>query len=176
MTPILLKNPFSIVLQQQLIQKIESITIDNTNGKLKSTTNGIEKEYPIDGLLSGVTRNPNNGDITFTLKGGQTLSVNIPKDDFVESGYYDEDTKELVLVMTMSGEVRIPASSLIDVYVGGSTNSVIVMVSGKTVTGCIDNYLQKTENGLKVPNFSPYGTTEENDAKYLGKESQAKRF
>lgn len=86
--------------------------------------------------------------------------INLPKDNFVRSGTYDSDTKEIVLTVgdgTSTSEVRIPAASLVDVYTGKASDNITVSVNDSneiTATAIIDpvegNALVSSATGLKV--------------------------
>ena len=64
----------------------------------------------------------------------QNVTVDIGKDIFLDHGYYDSDTKEIVLVLNdpEETEVRIPASALYNDYTGGDTNTASVTIDGTT--------------------------------------------
>jgi len=73
---------------------------------------------------------------------GTPVVINIPKDNFVRSTYYDSATRELVLVVddeasdsdNATKEVRIPVSQLADVYTG-----VDVATKKKAITVAVTN-------------------------------------
>lgn len=64
----------------------------------------------------------------------QNVTVDIGKDIFLDHGYYDSDTKEIVLVLNDSDvtEIRIPAAALYNDYTGGDTATASVSIDGTT--------------------------------------------
>ena len=76
--------------------------------------------------------------IPVTKADGTTENVvaNIGKDIFLSSGYYDSDTKDIVLVLNDDPddptEIRVPASALYNDYTGGDTASASVSIDGTT--------------------------------------------
>jgi hypothetical protein len=66
----------------------------------------------------------------------ENVTVDIGKDIFLSSGYYDSDTKEIVLVLNDDPEdpteIRVPASALYNDYTGGDTASASVSIDGTT--------------------------------------------
>lgn len=57
----------------------------------------------------------NTGIIRYsTLDGTQNGSIDLPVESIIKSGYFDDATEELVLVLTSGDEIRIPASGLLN--------------------------------------------------------------
>lgn len=85
--------------------------------------------------------------IPVTKADGTTENVvaDIGKDIFLQSGYYDSDSKEIVLVLNDDPEdpteVRVPASALYNDYTGGSTSTAEVSIDGTTheITVSVNN-------------------------------------
>lgn len=161
-------------------QKVQEVFVDG-DGNLNVKINEQVAKTLVDGLISSFTFDGNTGDIVIGLKGNKSLSVNIGKDNFVSSGYYDSTTNDIVLVMTNGSEIRIPASGLINTYVGGETNSIKVDIDGYTVyadvkiSKNVDNCIIEKSDGLYVAptDLSEYKTKTENDNLYLGKTQKA---
>src|SRR5690554_6333403 len=60
-----------------------------------------------------VVYNNVNGVLTFTYQDDTTKEIDLPLELLVESGYYDEATNELVLVLANGSEIRIPVDNLL---------------------------------------------------------------
>ena len=87
----------------------------------------------------------------------QDLVINLGKDNFVESGVYNAETKEIELTLVSGDVVKIPAATLVDVYTGGETATATVSVSDDNVITSVtkistvaSNLLKSDENGLYV--------------------------
>lgn len=70
------------------------------------------KEAVIDAFID-VDYNPNTGVLTFEQQGGGSKSIDLPLELIVESGYYDSETQELVLILANGQEIRIPIGDLL---------------------------------------------------------------
>ena len=58
----------------------------------------------------------------------------LPKETFLNNGYYDNETHEIVLVLNNSNTIRFSASDLIDTYSGDNTDGQIeTIVDGRTI-------------------------------------------
>ena len=64
-------------------------------------------------MFKDVTYTGATGVLQFTLFDNTTKTVDLPLELLVESGYYDEATNELVLVLANASEIRIPVSDLL---------------------------------------------------------------
>ena len=116
-----------------------------------STTN-----VPLTAIATSLTYDGGTGKVALLDKAGTKLSeVNIPLDNFVKSGTYDDVSKEIVLTMQNASEVRIPAADLVDVYTGATSQSATVDVQSNAITVNVkvdssQQLLTVGENGLKV--------------------------
>ena len=110
---------------------IKTVAWDEENKQLKITKkDASESTVPLTKLATVLEYDGGTGNLTLKDHAGSQLSqVNIPLDNFVKSGKYDNVTKEIVLTMQNASEVRIPAAALVDVYTGKVTNSGTVTVS-----------------------------------------------
>ena len=88
--------------------EFENWKITNTN-KINAVDNGLqiqidEMEFVVDITLAGndIKVEHRDGDVTY-----------IPVNEAVESGYYDTNTKELVLELANGNEIRIPAGDIV---------------------------------------------------------------
>ena len=116
-----------------------------------------ESTVPLTKLATQLVYDGGTGKLSLQDKAGTELnSVNIPLDNFVKSGEYDEDSKTIVLTMQNGGEVRIPATDLVDIYTGTTSDNATVTVTGTeiAVTVKVDpvggNLLTSSATGLKV--------------------------
>ena len=57
-------------------------------------------------MLKDVVYNNVNGVLTFTKYDNTTKVIDLPLELLVNSGYYDEDTNELVLVLANGSEIK----------------------------------------------------------------------
>lgn len=99
-------------------------------GTLKVTYgDDSDSEVTLTGVAHGVTYNSSTLVLTIPMVGGSPLVVNLPKDNFVESGEYDPLTEEIVLTLKDESEVRFAASDLIDIYTSGSGTNDTIQIS-----------------------------------------------
>lgn len=137
-------------------QFVEGITYDKVKKQLKYTKNKQEQTVAIDGFVTGASYAGETGILTFTVQGGEAISINLPKEDFVSGGSYDNRTHEIVLTLTQGGEVRIPATDLVDVYTASSTETVEMTVHDNNITANVKvsseggNQIVKKSDGLYV--------------------------
>ena len=140
-----------------------------------------KKDVVLTGVVNNPTWNTETRQLTLPVVGGQAVQVNIGKDIFLESGRYDSDTKEIVLVLNDDDqtEIRIPASALYNDYTGGSTNSGTVAINGTTheitfnlkLNESANNKLVLDANGLML-DLSAYATTASVETIRSGLQSQ----
>lgn len=117
---------------------------------------------------------------TFTAYDNSTKVFDLPLENAVKSGYYDEEFDNLVLVLVNDTEIKIPAAALIDIYVGSEGNQIKVEVSKDNVitailkadsvdesflTEDLRNRLTTIEAGIKA-NKDSITTLNENAALY----------
>lgn len=111
------------------------------------------KKVELEHLIQNVTYDGDKGVWIFTFVDGHTVRVDQPIEQVVKSGYYDEATKEVVLVLYDDSEIRIPVGSLIDIYTGGTTDTTITEVDPKkTIKVIVKDYVSKTyvDNALSL--------------------------
>ena len=103
----------------------------------------------------------------------ENVTVDIGKDIFLSSGYYDSDTKDIVLVLNDDPEdpteIRVPASALYNDYTGGDTATASVSIDGTTHEITVDAKVDSAAgNAITVVNgeggglrvdLSAYATT-----------------
>ena len=130
---------------------------------------------PVNTVLTGVVNNPTYDATTRTIQlpvfGGDTLTIALGKDAFVESGSYDSEKETIELVLTSGDKVSIPVGSLIDIYTGIATSTATVTVSADNkisvnvkVSAVANNAIVIEEDGLYVSVPDAY-TKAEVDAK-----------
>ena len=86
--------------------------------------------------IKNVEYNSTTGVLTFTKHDNTTITVDLPVEEIVKSGYYDNLTQDLVLVLASGQEIRIPASGLIDDYTGTTSATIQVVVSANNEITC----------------------------------------
>ena len=138
---------------------VKSVAYDAADKQLDITLNDdTVTNVDLTNLAVSMSYASETGVLSLKDKAGTDLStVNLPLEQFVVSGTYESDTKEIVLTLNNDTEVRIPAASLVDVYTGAATDNVTVSVSGTnviTATVKVDpeegNLLTSSATGLKV--------------------------
>ena len=116
---------------------LTDVTWDGTNHQLTLSKNGVpdtEHKVTLTGIATQIDYDGATGVVTLKDTAGTTLdSINIPLDNFVASGSYDATQQAIILVLQNANTVTIPVSDLIDIYYGGTTDSVVVSVN--TVSG-----------------------------------------
>ena len=127
----------------------------------------------VPGVVTTPTWDTATRKLTLPVSGGATIEVNIGKDIFLDpeaDNKYNPETGNIELHLNDGTELIIPASALIDVYTGGTTNSAKATVGDDNVIKVdvvVDpvegNALVLTEAGLKV-DLSNYYTETETDA------------
>ena len=140
---------------------IKTVAWDEINAQLQITKKDESVvNVPLTKIATVLEYDGGTGNLTLKDHAGSQLSqVNIPLDNFVKSGTYDTETKEIVLTMQNANEVRIPASALVDVYTGATTNSGTVTVAPDNqisfnvkIDPTEGNLLTVSDQGLKVEN------------------------
>ena len=153
------KNYVAGKITEGLNGAVTNITYDGTEKAIKFTKGtGGAQSVPLTGFFTGASYEGETGKLSFTVQGGQKVDINLPKENFVKSGSYDPETKELVLVLQDDSEVRIPAGDLIDNTEFQSTQTVELAVDPEhgTVTANVKvsseggNALVKKSDGLFV--------------------------
>lgn len=89
-------------------------------------------EQILNALLSDADLDPETFILTFTYRNGTQKTFDLPIEATVKDGRYDDETKELVLVLVSDQEIRIPASGLIKVYIGRESTTTTVSINERT--------------------------------------------
>lgn len=136
---------------------VDGITYDKSTKELSYTKGGAPQKVAIEGFVTGASYAGDTGVLSFTVQGGEKISVNLPKENFVKSGTYNKESKEIILTLTDNSQVKIPAGDLVDINEFESTQSVQLTVSpagvvsaNVKVSGDGGNLLQSKANGLYV--------------------------
>ncbi len=152
---------------------VDGVSYDKTTKQLRVNKGDQVELVSIEGFVTNVDYDA--GVLTFNVQGGETIKINLPEDNFVESGIYDADTKKIILTLQNGERVEIPAASLVDVYTGESTNSVTVAVSHDNkitaeikVSGDEGNALSVKDSGLFVQSTNISGKLDKVDADRAG--------
>ena len=157
-------------LSETLSSIAPDVSYDNATGTL---TVG-ETTARLTGVVNGISYNSSQIQLTVSSISASgeptTQTISLPKDNFVRSGRYEANWDlpgggtGPAIILTVNGgegtedtEVVIPAASLVEVYTGGSTQSITVNVSEDnqiTASAIIDsaagNALVSGEGGLRV--------------------------
>lgn len=114
--------------------KVGGIKITRTREKAQSTeTFWLEDFLMYDTitqkLIKSAELEETTGIVTFTHLDGSKSTIDFPLEKLLKRGYYDVQTKELVLVFNDDTETRIPAERLIDIYTGTEGKQIQILVS-----------------------------------------------
>jgi len=152
---------------------VTDVTFDPVEGNIDIVKNGEPVSVPITGVAHSPTYE--NLVITIPVYGSEDLVINIPKDTFIRSGRYEPDYPlpdppgghgpAIVLVVgdgEQSQEIVIPAASLVQIYTGGTTDTLTIRVNQETgvITGtvniadAVNNLITSTQDGLMVDGSS----------------------
>lgn len=152
---------------------VKGVTWDMASHSLQIDKGG---EAPTAVALSGMAYKPTYDagalKLTIPVVGDDDVVINIPKDNFVRSGRYEEDytlpnppggTGPAIVLVVNDGagggdkEVVIPAASLVETVTGGTTDTMTITVSeNNAITGTVKvdpaegNALVSSASGLKV--------------------------
>lgn len=113
---------------------VGGIKIERTREKSKSIEElWLEDFLMYDNITQKLIRtaelDETTGIVTFTHLDGSKSSIDLPLEKLLKRGYYDDQTKDLVLVFNDDTETRIPAERLIDVYTGTEEKQIQILVS-----------------------------------------------
>lgn len=152
---------------------VKGVTWDMASHSLQIDKGG---EAPTAVALSGMAYKPTYDagalKLTIPVVGDDDVVINIPKDNFVRSGRYEEDytlpdppggTGPAIVLVVNDGagggdkEVVIPAASLVETVTGGTTDTMTITVGeNNAITGTVKvdpiegNALVSSSAGLKV--------------------------
>ena len=134
---------------------------------------GTTSDVVVPGVVTTPTWDSATRKLTLPVSDGTAVEINIGKDIFLDpeaENKYNPETGNIELHLNDGTAIEIPASALIDIYTGGTTNGAKVTVGDDNVIKAeiiVDpvegNALVLTEAGLKV-DLSNYYTISEVDA------------
>lgn len=133
-TPIVGKDYFTEEEQENFKNEvINSVkpTLDNNLKESKDyTDNAIVRDF------KDISYDSDTATFVFTRHDNTTFTVDLPIEQTVKNGYYDETTKELVLVLVSDQEIRIPATGLIDDFTGVTSATIQCTISADNKITC----------------------------------------
>ena len=134
---------------------VTAIVASATNGAITVTKGETSSDVKLKGISKIPTWDGTARKLTIPYIDAsgtdKSLEVNIGKDMVVkEESHYDTETEELVLVLTDDSEVKIPVGALVDIYTGGTTNTVEVNVSDQNVVTANVRISAKSGNQLSA--------------------------
>ena len=132
----------------------------NLNGKAEHPTYNDSKEIA---FLDDIKSSMDNislqkiSDLEYALMVGDKNvgTINIPKDQFLKSVTYDNETKEMSFVFeTTEGEstIKVDISNLVDVYNAGNGLSLSDNTFSLNIDVNTQKYIEVSENGIKIVN------------------------
>lgn len=151
------------VASNTLAQCVTAVTYDATAHAVKYTVNGVQTSVPLTALATSLAYDSTTGVVSLKDLNNTTISsVNIPLDNFITGGAYNNTTKKLVLTMQNGGTVEIPASDLVQLYHDLDSNTVDITIAtdaqgNNTIKADVKisadsgNILEAKADGLYVP-------------------------
>ena len=125
---------------QDTIQDLQPTLSSNLQTAKDYTDNQIAGDF------KNISYDNNTATFVFTRHDNTTFTVDLPIEQTVKNGYYDNNTEELVLVLVSNQEIRIPATGLIDDYSGQTSATIQVTISADNKITCniISGSISKT--------------------------------
>lgn len=122
--------------------------------KMQGVEGNINRFEEVIDSISVVKDETNDLVYTLMVDGEERGSINIPKDQFLKSVTYDEDTNELIFTFVTSEsdnqEVRVNMTDLVDTYTAGNGINIDNKQVSVKIDGTSDPYITISENGIKV--------------------------
>lgn len=135
---------------------ITAIVASATNGAITITKNGATSDVALKGVVTVPTYDADSRTLTMpyvdTDGTNKSVVMALGKDMVVKSGAYDTTSKKIVLTLTDDSTVEIPASALVDVYTGETTNTIAVSVSADNKVSAEVRVSAKEGNTVQVIN------------------------
>lgn len=137
---------------QDTIQDLQPTLNSNLQTAKDYTDNQIARDF------KNISYDNTTATFVFTRHDNTTFTVDLPLEQTVKNGYYDDTTEELVLVLVSNQEIRIPASGLIDDYSGQTSATIQVSISADNkitcniVSGSISKTLLTSELQTEINN------------------------
>ena len=137
---------------QDTIQDLQPTLSSNLQTAKDYTDNQIARDF------KNISYDNTTATFVFTRHDNTTFTVDLPIEQTVKNGYYDDTTEELVLVLVSNQEIRIPATGLIDDYSGQTSATIQVSISADNkitcniVSGSISKTLLTSELQTEINN------------------------
>ena len=137
---------------QDTIRDLQSTLSSNLQTAKDYTDNQIARDF------KNISYDNTTATFVFTRHDNTTFTVDLPIEQTVKNGYYDNLTEELVLVLVSNQEIRIPASGLIDDYSGQTSATIQCSISADNkitcniVSGSISKTLLTSELQTEINN------------------------
>ena len=126
------------VITNKDYEEISSVVETNIQPTLENNLKE-SKDY-IDNAITkdfkDISYNEETATFIFTRHDNTTFTVDLPIEQTVKNGRYDETTNELVLVLVSGQEIKIPVTGLIDDYDGIDTATIQCVVSADNKISC----------------------------------------
>lgn len=113
-----------------VVSKVEPTLNQNLKESKDYTDNAIIKDF------KDISYDQDTCTFVFTRHDNTIFTVDLPIENTVKDGRYDDETKELVLILVSDQEIRIPATGLIDDYIGLDSATIQVVVSADNQITC----------------------------------------
>lgn len=125
------------LIDRTINNSVIDISWDATNNVIKFNRHVNENgtvELTINQFAKTIQRDGTNGDIKIIAGDGTTVlsTINIPLDNYTVSGRYDNTEKAIVFTMSNGSDVKIFASSIVDLYNEVVTDSVQTVIENTT--------------------------------------------
>lgn len=127
-------------IKSDVVGEITPTLNQNLSSAKSYTDNAISRDF------KDISYNEETATFIFTRHDNTIFTVDLPIEQTVKNGYYDENSKELVLVLVSDQEIRIPATGLIDDYDGldSATIQCVVSADNKITCNIIAGSISKT--------------------------------
>lgn len=126
------------VITNEDYEEISSVVETNIQPTLENNLKE-SKDY-IDNAITkdfkDISYNDKTATIVFTRHDNTTFTIDLPIEQTVKDGRYDNTTNELVLVLVSGQEIKIPVTGLIDDYDGVDTATIQCIVSADNKVSC----------------------------------------
>lgn len=133
---------------------VTALKASSASGKVTFTKNGTDTDVAVKGVVVDPTYVADTRTLTLPVTKADGTTENVVmalgKDLVVKSGSLDAKKENIVLVLTNDEEIKIPVKSLVDIYTGGTTNSVVVSVDANNEITAQVRVSAKAGNALSV--------------------------
>ena len=133
---------------------VTALKASSANGKVTFTKNGTDTDVAVKGVVVEPTYVEATRTLTLPVVKADGTTENVVmalgKDLVVKSGSLDAKKENIVLVLTNDDEIKIPVKSLVDIYTGGTTNSVVVSVDNNNEITAQVRVSAKAGNALSI--------------------------